>query len=133
MLENTITLSVDPTGDNTTKSDVIISRFKEVENRTEYRVPGHTLAKRDQMEVYRNDISPSGKYPGNAKGNVKLTKDADILGTDGSSIITPMICQIPMSLPVGTTDEEFYLLLGRLQALVLDKALMYRIYMQQEI
>lgn len=133
MLSNTITLAVDPTGANTTTVDEILNRFKELENKTQYRFSDHTLTARNQLEIYRNDIAPSGNYLGNAKGSIKLTEDQIVLAKDGSNIVAPTIYGLTGSIPVGTSDESFYHNLGRLQALVLNTALMYKIFMQQDI
>lgn len=133
MLDNTITLAVDPSGDNTTTSNEVLTRFREYENKTEYQFADHTVVTRDQLEFYRNVITPSGNYLGNAKGSLKLTEDRGILAKDGSDLVAPTIAGISMSLPVGTTDSMFYHILGRLQALVLNKSLMYNLFMKQSI
>jgi hypothetical protein len=133
MLANTITLSIDPSGDYTTFENDVMSRFRESENKTQYRFDGHTLSARDMCEFYRNEISPSGNYLGNAKGTAKLTTDGTVLAKDGSDIVSPIIANVSFSIPVGTTDANFYKALSRLQALVIDKALAYSIFMKQDI
>lgn len=133
MLDNLITLPVDQSGDNTTFVDEILTRFRETENKTTYRFPDFTLADRNQVDIYRNDIKPSGNYLGNAKGTIKITDDTIVLAKDGTDVVTPQISSLAISIPVGTSDTTFYANLGRLQALVNNKALMYAIFMDQNI
>lgn len=133
MLDNLITLPVDQSGNNTTFVNEVLTRFRETENKTTYRFPDFKLADRNQIDIYRNDIMPSGNYLGNAKGTVKITDDTIVLAKDGTEVVTPQISSLAMSIPVGTSDATFYANLGRLQALVNNKALMYAIFMDQNI
>lgn len=133
MLDTQLTLSVDPTGANASKVNETLNRFDKDGNKSIYRFSDFTIAARNQMEVYRNTISPSGNYLGNAKGMIKLTEDQAVVAKDGTDIVAPTIGTIQLSLPVGVTDEMFYHIIGRMQALLLDSSLMHKIFMQQDI
>lgn len=133
MLDNTIVLPVDATGANTTHSNETLSRYKEYENKTTYRFADHTLAARNQLDVYRNDITPSGNYLGNAKGTFKLTEDLVVTAKDGTDVVAPVIASLQLSIPVGVSDAEFRHIIGRLQAMLLNLDLMHDIFMMQEI
>lgn len=133
MLDNTITLPVDVTGANASFTNEVLSRFKELENKTTYRFGDHSLAARNQVDFYRNDISPSGNYLGNAKGALKLTEDQVVTAKDGTDVVAPTIVSLQLSIPVGTTDVAFYHIIGRLQAMLLDLNLMHDLFMMQEI
>lgn len=105
MLDNIITLPVDVLSTGTTTPRVY-KRMEEFTSRTIYKGPAHTLSSRDTMGFYRSPVNTSGKFLGVAKSAIKFTQDISVLGSDGVSLIKPMIGDIAFSIPVGTTPAQ---------------------------
>lgn len=82
--------------------DVAIQRYSEEKDKSTYRFTGATWAMRKEISFLRSAPKPSGAYPGNARGTVKVTWDAEIVDRLGNDIVAPIICNIQYSIPVGS-------------------------------
>ncbi len=115
MLPNTITLAVDLLNNGTT-TDELFSRLEELVNRSTYRGPNHSTSARNIMQFYRTLAKRSGNFLGASKVAVKFTEDQTVLGADGNSIVSPLIAELNVSIPVGTTAAKCKALRQRLIA-----------------
>lgn len=109
MLANEITLSVDETNDGSVTPDVnhTFRRFEESLNRTTYiHSSGHNVGSRNQLQFYRTLPTASGNFRGSRKGAFKFTKDVVVPGSDGTTITVPLIIEVKMSSPVGSSDAD---------------------------
>lgn len=75
----------------------------------------HTLLARDILQLYRTFPKRSGNSRGAAKVAMKITTDISVANADGSgNIVLPLIGEVSFSLPVGVTDSQIRILLGRI-------------------
>jgi hypothetical protein len=103
MQANTITLPVDVLNNGTPVNKEFV-RSEETVNRTTYRGPGHTVASRNIMQLYRTFPKRSGNYLGALKPTIKFTRDVTVPNADGSGdVVVPVLLEISASLPVGLT------------------------------
>jgi hypothetical protein len=124
MLDNTITLSVDPLND-TNPEDQIFGRQDEFQNRSVYTGPDHTLAERELMTFYRTAPKPSGNFKGVAKSAIKFSTDVSVEGKDSTTnVAANEIGEVSFSIPVGTTAAQAMLLRQRLIAILDDDSIM---------
>jgi hypothetical protein len=118
MQPNVITLAVDEANDSTLV-DFVLTRFEEYLNRSKYIGADHTLTLRDELSMYRTFQKQNGNFKGVAKSSVKFTRDFEVLGVDGISTLTsPAIVEVSMSLPVGLTTAQIIELRQRAIALL---------------
>lgn len=121
MQANTITLSVDPANDGNPENQAFL-RSEETANRTTYIGPGHTLASRNIMQLYRTYPKRSGESRGNSKSSVKFTLDIEVDNASGSgTIVLPLIGEVSFSVPVGTTPAQTQELRQQLLAVLDDE------------
>lgn len=103
MLASTITLPV-------VGGDVDVQRYSEEKDKSTYLFAGATWAMRKEISFLRSAPKPSGSYPGNARGTVKMTWDTEVVNKLGDTIVAPIICTIQYSIPVGaagaTVDDH---------------------------
>lgn len=133
MLDNTITLSVDTTNDNTPENQAY-TRMDESTNRSVYKSPTHSLVSKDTMTCTRNSPKKSGSFRGVAKTTVKFSTDVEVDTSEvGVSTIAPLIGTVSFSLPVGTTAAEAMVLRQRLIAALDDDDFMVRLTEELEI
>lgn len=109
MLSNVITLTVDETNDGATTPDVDheFTRFDTYNTRSVFHRDNHSVDMRDTLGFYRTVPKPNGIDRGNLKTSFKFTKDIQVTGKDGVSILTkPIIFELNATIPVGATSEE---------------------------
>lgn len=94
MLDQTLTLPV-------VGGDVVVTRYSEEKDKSTYHFTGATWASRKEVSFLRSLPKPSGSYPGNARGTVKITWDVEVVDKAGSTIVAPIIATIQYSIPVG--------------------------------
>lgn len=117
MQANSITLPVDVLN-NGTPVNKEFTRHEETVNRTTYRGPGHTVASRNVLQLYRTFPKRSGLYLGALKVATKFTQDVLVPNADGSGdIAVPLIVDVSYSLPVGVTPAQVLVLRQHLVAL----------------
>lgn len=122
MQPNTLTLAVD-TANNGTTSNKVFTRQDLVNNRSTYVGPGHTLASRNVLQLYRTFPKRAGTFLGSAKTAVKFTKDISVANADGSGEIqAPLIAELSLSAPVGATDAELLEIVMHLVAFARDNS-----------
>lgn len=132
MLDNTITLPVDPLNNDTIVNETY-TRYEEAANRSTYIGDDHTLGKRNMMTVTRSFPTVSGNFKGVAKSAVKLTQDIEVDGVDATvKNNSPMIASANFSLPVGCTSAEAMLIRQRLIAAI-DHAIAIRLTEKLEV
>lgn len=86
--------------------NVVFDRFAEETNRSTYHGPNHTDAMREMMQLYRSTPKPSGESRGVKKTSVKHTTDVSVPNKSGTGdILLPLIMEVNMSVPVGTTVQ----------------------------
>lgn len=133
MLDNTITLAVDLLNSGTTTNQAF-SRLEEFANRSKYMAPGHTLALRDTLDMYRTFPSKTKNFNGVAKSGFKFTTDIEVDGADTTTtVVAPMIGEVSFSLPVGFTTAQLIILRQRIIALLDSDALMLRLNERLEV
>lgn len=133
MLDNTITLSVDTTNDDTPENQAF-TRYDEFQNRSVYTGPNHALDSKETMTVYRTPPKPAGNFKGVAKSAVKFSRDVDVEGKDSTTTVAANeIGEISFSIPIGTTAAEAMVLRQRMIAALDDDALMVQIMENLEI
>jgi hypothetical protein len=127
MLDNTITLSVDQQHTGST-TDIVYTRFEEPLNRSVYNSEDHTYTKRDTLGFYRTLPKRAGKSLGVKKSAVKFTLDQEVPSADGTTtLISPLIVDVSMSLPVGTTPAVAMIARQRLVALMNNDAIISKL------
>lgn len=106
MQPNVLTFAVDEENDGIDLADHVFTRFEEFQNRAMYISADHTLVAKDTFGMYRTLPKSNGNFKGVAKTSIKFSKDIQVDGLDGVSKITaPIIMEVSVSLPVGTTPE----------------------------
>lgn len=105
MQPNEITLAVDLENTGTT-TNVVFTRFEEYQNRAVYIGPGHSLLSRNTLSLYRTLPKASGNFRGTAKSAVKFSKDITVAAVDGTTVVAPLIIEVSISAPVGTTPAQ---------------------------
>lgn len=119
MQPNTITLAVDEENDGVGLVNHVYTRFEEFQNRALYISADHTLNAKDTLGFYRTFPKTSGNFRGVAKTSTKFSKDVSVTGVDGvSSILAPIIVEVSVSLPVGTTAADALIARQRVIALL---------------
>lgn len=132
MLDNTITLPVDPANNNTVVNE-LYTRFEEFANRTVYIGDDHTLSTKNTIVVTRNLPTVSGNFRGVAKSALKFTQDVQVAGVDSTTTnASSMIGAVNFSIPVGTTSAQAMHLRQRIVAMV-DHAIMIRLTERLEV
>lgn len=127
MLDNTITLSVDDTNDDTPVNQVY-TRYEEAANRSSYIGSDHTLSDRNLMTVTRNFPTVSGNFRGVAKSTLKFTQDVEVEGVDATTDVnSSVIAAVSFSIPVGTTAALAMEIRQRLIAALDDDDFMVRL------
>lgn len=101
MLANTIQLTVNTA---TPANDVLLTRYAEQPNRSDYIISGHTTAARYQCQVYRSFPKKNGNSLGVRKFAVKYTKDITVVDALGNDVVMPIIGEVVFSVPEGATD-----------------------------
>ena len=132
MLDNTITLSVDTTNDDTPENQAF-NRYDEYQNRSVYTGPSHALDSRDTMTMYRTQPKPSGNFRGVAKSTIKFSRDVNVAGQDGVDVAAVEIGEVSFSLPVGTTSADAMVLRQRMIAALDSDTLMVKLSENLEI
>jgi len=106
MQPDTITIGVDELNDGILVNHEY-KRFTQFPDRTVYVGPGHSVAMRNMMTLYRSFPKENGNFKGVAKISVKFTRDIMIPGVDTTTtIIAPEIVETKFSIPVGVTSAE---------------------------
>lgn len=124
MLDNTITLSVDPANDSNPENQ-IFTRFDEYQNRSVYTGPNHSLSDRETLTFYRTAPKPSGNFKGVAKSSFKISRDVSVEGKDDTTTVAAIeLGEVSFSIPIGTTAAEAMELRQRLIAVLDDDDLM---------
>lgn len=104
MQPNQITLSVDEQNDGIDPVNHVFTRFEEFQNRATYIGPGHSMAARNTLGIYRTFPKIAGNFRGVSKSAVKFSQDMAVTGVDGVSTLTaPMIAELSFSFPVGVS------------------------------
>lgn len=109
MQPNEIVLTVDEDNDGVTTADVNLTytRFEENLNRSSYITANHSLDTRDTLGLYRTIPKSNGNFKGTAKSSLKFTRDIQVLGKDGVSLITaPQLIEVSSSNPIGATPAQ---------------------------
>jgi hypothetical protein len=108
MQDNTITLSVDEANDGVTTADVdhIYQRFDSFSTRSLYHHNGHEPDMRDMLGFYRTAAKRNGNNRGSQRSSFKFTKDVEVTGVDGNTVITPMYFEVNASIPLGVSDAD---------------------------
>lgn len=133
MLDNTITLSVDTTNDDTPENHVF-TRYDEYQNRSVYNGPDHSLDTKELLTIYRTPPKPSGNFKGVAKSALKFARDVDVEGKDSTTTVAAVeLGEISFSIPIGTTAADAMILRQRMIAALDDDALMVKIMENLEI
>lgn len=131
MLDNTITLPVDEDNDGDT-TDIVAVRIDEYPQRSVYKLPEHTLARKSTLGFYRTPVKPSGNDLGVAKSAIKITEDVEVLNKIGETVVKPAIGNADFSFPVGISAAAAMKIRQRLIA-VIDHALAVRVTESLEI
>lgn len=119
MQADTISLNVPTSSTVTTPVTVAFGRVREEMDKSTYYGPDHSLEARQMMQLYRSAPKRSGESRGTQKTSVKLTADVGVPNASGSGdIVLPLIVEMNVSVPVGTTYEEAYRQLELLEALL---------------
>lgn len=100
-----ITLEVDLLNSGV-KTDKVFSRFEEYLNRSVYIGEGHSLTAKNTLNLYRTMPKVSGNFRGTAKSAVKFSRDIEITGIDGTTVVAPQIIEVSFSNPVGVTPAQ---------------------------
>lgn len=87
-------------------SELVMSRYAEYDNRTQYISPLHTVAAKDMMTLYRTEPKAVANYFGTAKAAVKFTKDFTVALPTGGDGKAPLIVELNFSIPVGISKED---------------------------
>lgn len=133
MQDNTITLAVDTANTGTT-TDKAFRRYSELQNKSTYIGPGHSLSNRNELAFFRTPPKANGNFKGMAKSAIKFTYDVDVEGTDNSTTNTaPIIIDISFSLPVGTTAADALLMRQHAVSILDMDAIMVKIHENLEI
>lgn len=130
MLENTLTLSL-PNGG--TPVNCVITLIDVLNNRSMYHEPTHITTMRKTVGFYRTPSKRSGNFLGVAKSAAKSTVDISVLDAVGNQVVSPMIGEISLSIPIGATEADIDTLLDRLDALVSRRDVIKRQVMGPEI
>lgn len=118
MQPNTITLSVNVSGDGTTMVDQLFTRTEELVGRSTYRGPTNTLISRDNLQFYRTYPKRSGDFLGAAKVSAKTTLDVTVPSASGVDTKAPCIMEFSVSAPVGLQSADAVALRQRIIALL---------------
>jgi hypothetical protein len=106
MQPDQITLAVDELN-NATTVDEVYDRFDEFQNRSVYITEHHLVGAHDTLTLYRTFPKANGNFKGTAKSAAKFSTEILVDGVDGLAQITaPVILEVSLSLPVGTTDAQ---------------------------
>lgn len=133
MLDNQITLAVDPLNTGTTVSKVY-RRFDTFQNRSIFIGDGHSSAARNNLSFYRSFPSRVGNFRGVAKTSVKFTEDVTVSGVDSTATLTaPVIVEVNFSFPVGVTTAHVKEMRQRVIALLDQDSIMDNLNNIQEI
>lgn len=133
MLDNTITLQVDPANNSTVVPEAY-TRYDEYQNRSVYTGPNHSLSAKDTMTFYRTSPKRSGNFKGVAKSSIKFTRDRIVEGVDDTTTVNALeIGEVNFSLPVGFTSADVIALRQRIIAALDDDTLMGKLNEQLEI
>lgn len=100
MLDNSITLAVDVANTGST-TDIDFTRFDEYNNRTVYISEDHEPGMRDELSFYRTFPKPNGVFKGTRKSSFKFTKDVEVSDNQGGVILSSVIFEVSVSIPVG--------------------------------
>lgn len=106
MQADTITLAVDVLNNGTPANQAFVSSDRSGVNRTVYHGPGHTLISRHTLALLRGYPKRTGNYYGSAKSSIKFTRDVSVSQADGTTTIAPLIFEVSVSMPVGTTPAD---------------------------
>lgn len=132
MLDNTITLPVDP-ANNEQVANEVYTRYEESANRSSYIGQDHSLAVRNTLAVTRSFPTVSGNFKGVAKSALKFTQDIEVEGVNAMTVnSSPMIGTVGFSFPVGTTPSQAMHLRQRIVAAV-DHEIMIRLTERLEV
>jgi hypothetical protein len=132
MLSNSLTLAVDTANTGST-TDEVYTRFSEQENRTVYTRADHSLSERHELALTRRFPTRSGNFKGVAKTSIKFTDDTTVTGNDGADIVSPLIGEFSLSVPVGVTDAEILSFRQKMVALLDDDTFIATLHNKQEI
>lgn len=105
MLDNTITLSVDPENDGGPVNQAF-TRIEEFQNRSVYKSPTHSFVSRDTLSFYRTLPKKSGIFNGALKSSQKFSTDVEVPTSDGGTVVLPLIGEVNFSVPVGTSAAQ---------------------------
>jgi len=133
MLDNIITLPVDPANNETVVQEAF-TRYQEFGDRSEYIGPGHTLQNRNILSFSRTFPKTAGNSKGIAKSSIKFTADIQVEGVDNTTTNTrALIGGVTFNIPVGTTAEQAMALRQRLIAMIDNDLLLARSSEQLEV
>lgn len=132
MLDNTITLSVDPENDGGPVNQVF-TRIEEYQNRSVYKGPNHSFVNRDTLSFYRTPPKKSGIFNGTLKTAQKFSTDITVATSDGGTTVLPLIGQVDFSVPIGATAAQCMALRQRILAALDLDALQTKAMEGQEI
>jgi len=85
---------------------LLLTRYAEQMNRSDYIVSGHTTSSRKQFQVYRTFPKRNGDSLGVRKCAVKFTWDREVENAVGDTVLMPLIVELSYSIPQGVTDED---------------------------
>lgn len=133
MQPDTITLAVDELNTDST-TDHVYTRFDSFQNRTMYIHSGHTPVARDTLGLYRTFPKSNGNFKGVLKTSAKFSKDVEVEGIDSeTTIVSPIIIEVGVSVPLGATDADVLIARQRIIALLDDDDLMVDLMSKQLI
>jgi hypothetical protein len=119
MQANTITVSVPTSSTVATPVGVTFARSREELDKSTYVGPDNSLDARQWMQFYRTAPKRSGESRGTAKSAIKLTDDQSVPNASGSgNIVLPLITELSISVPVGTSYEAVYRHLEVIEAML---------------
>lgn len=114
-----------------TTTEVSLSRYEELPNKTTYILANHTPGSRDQVAFSRSFPTKVGNFKGVGKTSVKSTRDVSVEGVDSTtSVASAIIVETNFSIPVGASPAAIKAARQQQLALLDDDSIMDRLNIQ---
>lgn len=126
MLDNTLTLSVDPENDGNPVNETW-TRLAESNGRSTYKGPLHTFVNKDVLDFFATLPKRIKDFFGVAKSGFRFTESITVATPSGGTVEAPLIGEVRFAVPVGATEAQMQNLRQRMVTVLDNDAIMVKV------